>query len=365
MKKIIIKIGTSTLTQGTKTLSRRMMLEIARQVFTIYEKGVEVVIVTSGAIAAGREVLKHPQLDRSLPAKQMLAAVGQVQLMHIWTEIFGLFEVPVGQVLLTRSDFSNRNRFLNMRDTLTYLLHNRVIPIINENDTVATEEVKVGDNDNLSAHVANLIGADVLILLTDQQGLFNKDPRHNQDAQLIPYVEEITEEIFALAGGATSGLGTGGMVTKIEAAQRATQGGTPTIIAASSIQNVIIDLFEGKKIGTYFKAATTPRESRKRWLLSEKPQGYIVLDPGACQKVIAQGSSLLAVGITDASQPFDRGSIIQLRSMEGKNIAVGIANYSSGDIKKLLGKKSSEIEEILSYSYGQAIVHRDNMAVLK
>lgn len=367
MKRVVIKLGTSTLTKGTKQLSRHVMLEMARQAFALYEKGLDVVIVTSGAVAAGREILQFPKLDPLLPNKQMLASVGQVHLMHIWKEMFAIFGVAVGQVLLTRSDFTNRNRYLNMRDTFSCLLKHRVIPIINENDTVATEEVKVGDNDNLSAHVANLIAADLLILLTDQQGLFTADPRSNPDATLISEVAEIDDTIVALAGGAAKalGLGTGGMMTKIEAARLATQGGIPALIASSAISDVLIKIYSGEKIGTYFKAPTTPRESRKRWLLSEKPQGCIDIDLGACNKLLKDGASLLAVGVKKVTMPFERGSIIQINSLENKPIAIGITNYSSQDIEKIMGKQSDEIEKVLSYSYGDAIIHRDNMVVVK
>ena len=218
---IVIKLGTSTLTNGTSNLSHPMMLEITRQIAHLHSKGKRVIVVTSGAVAAGREVLKNPKHDHSMPFKQMLAAVGQVRLMQRWTELFQAHEIPVGQVLLTRGDLSNRQRYLNIRDTLQSLLHYHVIPIINENDTVATEEIKVGDNDNLSALVSNLIAAELLILLTDQQGLYTADPRTNTEAVLIPVVEDIDHAIEALAAAASagSGLGNGGFAKKIEAAK--------------------------------------------------------------------------------------------------------------------------------------------------
>src|SRR5215813_11174050 len=281
MKRIVIKLGTTVLTDGTRRLSRRRMLEIVRQAAQLHEAGHHVVIVSSGAIAAGRETLNYPELDRSVPAKQMLSAVGQGRLIQIYTELFSLFDITVGQVLLTRADLSNRTGYLNARDTLLTLLEHRIVPIINENDTVATEEIKVGDNDNLSALVANLVDADLLILLTDQQGLYTADPRTNPDAKLIPVVPQINESIFALAGGTSTGLGTGGMITKLQAAQLAGRSGTATVIASGSPPNVLVDIAAGQQIGTAFPPPVTHRESRKRWLLSERPQGAISVDAGA------------------------------------------------------------------------------------
>lgn len=367
MNKVVIKLGTSTLTQGTKSLSRRHMLEMARQIAHLHEKGKKVILVTSGAVASGREVLRHPPVERSLPSKQMFAAVGQVKLMQTWTELFSLFDINVGQLLLTRGDFSNRKRYLNIRDTLTCMLSHGILPIVNENDTVATQEIKVGDNDNLAALVANLIAADRLILLTDQQGLYTADPRHNPDAKIIPVVKHIDESIFELAGGSSIklGLGTGGMRTKIEAAHLASQSGTSTSIASSALPNILADIVEGKQIGTLFHAETPLRESRKRWLLSEKKQGTIKIDAGAEQKLSHKGASLLSVGIVETSHPFERGAIVHLVSLSGKSIAVGIANYGSEEIRQLIGSHSKHIEEILGYSYGPEVIHRDNMTRIK
>lgn len=362
--RLVIKLGTSSLTNGTKKLSRRSMLEFARQTALLHEKGIQVVLVTSGAIASGREVLGTSKHDPSLTHKQMLAAVGQVRLMQIWTELFSLFDIPVGQVLLTRGDFTNRKSYLNVRDTLEALLHERVIPIINENDTVATLEIKVGDNDNLSAFAANLIAANLLVLLTDQQGLYDSDPRVNPDAQLIHVVEHVDESIFQLAGGSTTGLGTGGMITKIQAAKLATQSGTPTVIASASTVNVIQRLADGEHIGTYFQAETTPHESRKRWLLSLKPEGDIIIDEGAEARLSKQGASLLPVGISGLNHSFERGALVQLLSKNRRPIAVGISNYSSQEIQKLIGAQSKKIEDCLGYTAGNEVVHRDNMAIL-
>lgn len=360
---IVIKLGTSSLTEGTKTLSRPFMHEIARQIAHLHAKGKQVIVVTSGAMAAGRELLQHPKPDHSIPFKQMLAAVGQAHLMHVWSELFASFNISVGQVLLTRGDLSNRQRYLNIRDTLQSLLHYRVIPIINENDTVATEEIKVGDNDNLSALVSNLIAAKLLVLLTDQEGLFTADPRFNPNATLISVVENIDQAIEALAGNSSTGLGTGGMTTKIQAAKLASRSGTETVIASAKVPGVLIHLAEGSTIGTRFHVQASPRESRKRWLLSEKPQGDLTVDPGAEKQLSSKGASLLPIGISKVAGNFERGAIIQVVSQTGTAIAVGITNYSSDELKKLIGVKTSQIEPLLGYTYGDEMIHRDNMVL--
>lgn len=364
-KKIVVKVGTSTLTQGGTKLSQKYMLELTRQLAALHEKGHQVVLVTSGAIAAGRELLKHPAIDRGLPSKQMFSAIGQVQLMQIWSNLFGLFDIHVGQILLTRDDLSNRKRYLNARETLFCLLQHQVVPIINENDSVATKEIRVGDNDNLAALVANVIGADLLLLLTDQQGLYTADPRTHPQAELISVVKHIDEAILSLAKGSSTTLGTGGMTTKLEAAQKATQSGTPTVIASSAIANVVIDICEGKQIGTSFLTDVTPQESRKRWLLAEKTQGSIHIDAGAAVKILEHGASLLPSGMTHTSQIFDRGAIVHLVGPSGKPIAVGITNYSSKEIQKIIGMHSNKIEDILGYSYGGEIIHRSDMTRIK
>lgn len=361
LQKIVVKVGTSTLTQGTSRLSRRYMLELARQISILHEQGRQIALVTSGAIAAGREILGHPKVDRSLASKQMFASVGQVKLMQTWTELFSLFDIPVGQVLLTRDDISHRKRYLNARNTLLSLFHHQVIPIINENDTVATKEIKVGDNDNLAALVANLMSADLLILLTDQKGLYTADPRVDPQAELIPVVDYIDEKIFNLARGASSSLGTGGMTTKIEAAQVAAHSGTPTIIASSSHPNVLMDIVEGHQVGTRFLTHITPRESRKRWLLSERRQGMVYVDIGAASKITHAGASLLPSGVVRIVGPFDRGAIVEVIDLEGQSLAVGVINYNDQEIQKILGQHSKHIESILGYTYGPEIIHRNNM----
>lgn len=365
IRKMVVKVGTSTLTQGGKNLSRRYMLGLVQQLSYLQAQGIQIVLVSSGAIAAGRELLNFPKVERSLPSKQMFSSIGQVKLMQTWSELFSLFELHVGQVLLTRDDLSDRKRYLNARDTLHCLLKHHVVPIINENDTVATKEIRVGDNDNLAALVANLIEADVVVLLTDQEGLFTADPRLNTDAKLIPIVTRIDDAIFSLAGGSSTSLGTGGMMTKIEAAQMASQSGTRTIIASASRPNVLVDLALGQQIGTLFLEEMTSRESRKRWLLSEKRKGMVYVDAGAAVKIMHHGASLLPSGIIKTTPNFERGASVKIISPTDEALAVGITNYGSKEIQQLIGKQSTCIEDILGYSYGPEIIHRTNMTRIK
>jgi glutamate 5-kinase len=250
-KKIIIKVGTSTLTQGTQKLSRRHILTLVQQIAHLRSQGFQIVLVSSGAVATGRDLVTSCSHEQRFPSKQVLASIGQVRLMQVWAELFALFDLQVGQVLLTRDDFSEGRRSLT-EETIHCLLQHGIIPIINENDVIATKEVRIGDNDNLAAFVAELLNADSVILLTDQEGLFTANPRFYPDAKLIPVVEQVDEAVVALGGESSTSLGTGGMATKIQAAQVASKSGIRTIIASSSHPNVLIDLAEGKQIGTLF-----------------------------------------------------------------------------------------------------------------
>jgi glutamate 5-kinase len=364
-QRIVVKVGTSVLTDGTNHLSRQHMLGIVQQAARLHQAGHEIILVSSGAVAAGRERLNFADSGRSVPTKQMLAAVGQSRLMQIYGELFDIFQIVVAQVLLTRDDLGNRTRFLNARDTLLTIIDQRIVPVINENDTTATHEIRIGDNDNLSALVATLIEADLLILLTDQPGLFTADPRQDKDARLIERIEHIDEATWALAGGAGTGLGTGGMVTKIQAAQLASRSGVPTRIASGTEPDVLARILHDESVGTHFAAAHTPLESRKRWLLVEKPRGAVTVDAGAARKLLTGGASLLPVGITAVTDEFSRGETLSIVASDGKIIARGLTSYDSDAIKKLCGVKSTQIAEILGYSYGDAVIHRNNMVLLK
>ncbi|NWG15378.1 MAG: glutamate 5-kinase [Chloroflexi bacterium] len=362
--RIVVKLGTSTLTGGARQLNRQRMLEIVQQVARLHQAGREMVVVSSGAVTAGRERLGFPDLGRSVPAKQMLSAVGQGRLMHLYGELFDIFEIAVGQVLLTRDDLADRPRYLNARDTLLTLIERRIVPIINENDTIATDEIRVGDNDNLSALVANLLEADLLLILTDQPGLFTADPRRDSGAQLIQQVRHIDEQMYALAGGAGSNVGTGGMVTKIQAAQLASRSGVTTVIASGKEPDVLARIIGGEALGTRFEPAVSHLEGRKRWLLADKPRGRLRVDAGAASKLLKGGASLLPVGITGVEGAFERGETVAVFAPDGREIAHGLTSYSSADVLKLCGIQSAKIAETLGYTYGDAVIHRNNLVVL-
>lgn len=363
--RIVVKLGTSTLTGGTPHLNRQRMLEVVQQIAKLHQEGHEMILVSSGAQAAGKERLGFPDFGRNMPAKQMLSAVGQGRLMHLYSEMFDIFGIVVGQVLLTRDDLSKRSRYINARDTLLTLIEKRIVPVINENDTIATTEIRVGDNDNLSAVVASVLEADLLIMLTDQPGLFTADPRKDQTAELIQIVERIDNSTYELAGGAGTKLGTGGMVTKIEAAHTATRSGVTTIIGPGSEPNVILRMLDGENIGTRFEATATHMESRKRWLLTDRIQGQLWVDQGAANVLTRGGASLLPVGVTKVSLKFERGATLAIFSPDSEEIAHGISNYSSDELHQIRGQKSTRITDILGYSYGDYVIHRNDMVLLK
>jgi glutamate 5-kinase len=361
--RIVFKLGTSSLTDADHRLSRRKMVELVRQVTLLHEQGYSIVVVTSGAVAAGREAFPNRTFDATLPTRQMLASVGQVRLMHTWSEFFATYEVVVGQVLLTRADFANRSHYLNIRDTILALLSQRVIPVVNENDTVATKRLRIGDNDNLAALVANLVDADLLAFITDQEGLYTADPRKDPSAQLIPVVDKIDDAVIKVASGSGTTVGTGGMITKMQAARLAVESGTETRIVSFKTPEVLLKLAAGEPIGTRFPARATPLESRKRWLVSERPLGRIIIDAGALHHLTTKGASLLPVGVIHAEGSFERGAVVEIAGPEGKTIAVGMTNYSSDELQKVARRRSSEIAAILGYSYGDEVVHRDDLAM--
>lgn len=364
--RIVVKIGTSTLTDGTQHISQRRMVDLVRQIAEVHDRKHEVILVSSGAIAAGRETLEYLELPRHIPKKQMLAAVGQPQLMARYASYFSIYQKKVAQVLLTRTDLADRRRYLNARNTFQALLSQGVIPIVNENDTVATEEIRFGDNDNLSAQVASLVEADILLLLTDQEGLYTEDPRIDPEAQLIDQIaaNELSEELIG-GGESHTGLGTGGMVTKLHAADLARRTGITVFIARGNAEDVILRIIAGERIGTCFQPINNFLEGRKRYLLAgEKTQGCLVVDSGAA-RALARAGSLLPVGIIRVEGEFDRGDTVKVTNANGKTLALGISNYAAGDIRLLLGKRSTEIEGILGFSFGDEIVHRNNMVLMR
>ncbi|WP_375277533.1 glutamate 5-kinase [Pseudoalteromonas marina] len=361
---IVVKLGTSVLTGGTDKLDKAHMVELVRQCCELKKQGHQVVMVSSGAVAAGREQLLK-SCGTSLADKQMLAAIGQGQLIHIWQSLFALYGVNVGQMLLTRADVDDRERYLNARDTLTALLSYNVVPIINENDAVATSEIKVGDNDNLSALVAILANADKLLLLTDQDGLFTSDPRTNADAKLIDEVTHINDELRQLAGGSGTNLGTGGMATKLQAADIARRAGVEVIIAKGAGSNVILKCMSEQLPGTRFLKLTAPKDGRKKWLLAgPKSNGQIAIDAGAIRALQNNGASLLAKGVTCAFGDFERGDLIDLIDTNNQVIARGLTRFSRSEVNKIKGAHSKNIAQLLSYDAGAEVLHRDDLVLL-
>jgi len=361
---MVIKVGTSTLTAGTGQLSAPRMLDLVRQIAALRTQGTDVVLVTSGAQQAGRERLGASCEGQHIPTKQMLAAIGQGRLMHLWDEYFDLYGMLAAQVLLTRQDIDDRSRYLNVRDTFDSLLERRIVPIVNENDAVATEEIKVGENDSLSAMVAILVEADLLVLLSDIDGLYTADPFHWPEARLIERVEHIDRSIYELAGDSRSEYGTGGMYTKIAAADMATRSGTEVVIANGAREGILTSLMDRTQPATWFPARVTLAEGRKRWLLAQKVvAGMVTIDAGAERAIVSSGRSLLPAGILQVTGDFERGAFIGVRTESGE-VARGLSNYSSAGICRILGHRSGSIAELLGYDYGPEVIHRDKMVIL-
>ena len=365
--RIIVKVGTSTLTASGEKLNLARMVDLVRQIASLRSAGYQMVVVSSGGIAAGREAMAYPELAHFLPAKQMMAAVGQPRLMAIYTQLFNLYQQQIAQVLLTRDDLADRRRYLNARNTLEALLSYGITPIINENDTTATEEIRFGDNDNLSALVANLLEANLLLLLTDQDGLFTADPRQDPQAALIRKVDgdEIPAEIMAAARDSGMGLGTGGMASKLQAADLARRSGTAVIIANGAIDQIITRAIAGESLGTYFSPQGSHLESRKRFLLAgiKDTSGILVIDDGAV-RALRKGGSLLPVGIVGTVGDFSRGQSVTITDQNEHKVAVGLVNYDVDDVQRISGKQSEEIDNILGYAYGSEVVHHDNLVLL-
>lgn len=367
-KRLVIKLGTNLLTGGSGRLNVDIMSSLTTQIAHLHRESHEIIIVSSGAVAAGRQKLGLVGEKRGIPFKQVLAAIGQSQLMNIYDQLFSKHGIVVAQALLTKSDLVDRSGYLNARNTLLALLELRVICIVNENDVVATEELGelvFGDNDNLSAMVANLIDADLLAILTDIDGLYTADPRRHPDAKLIPKVEKINAEIERLAGDAGSPYGVGGMITKIEAAKLATASGVTVVIANGTKPDILKQIVSGEKVGTVFLPRTTKMESRKRWMLSGlASKGKLIIDDGAVSALKNKGGSLLPAGIIRVEGDFQRGDVVDIFDSIGNHVGSGMSNYSSKDIEKIKGIHSEEIPNLLGYEYGDEVIHRNNMVLI-
>jgi len=367
-RRIVAKFGTSLLTGGSERLDRNIMSSLVDQVAQLHKQGLEVIIVSSGAIASGRHELGLTKQIKGIPFRQVLASVGQHRLMNLYEQLFGRHKITVAQALLAKADLLDRAGYLNARNTLLALLELKVLCIVNENDVVAVDEIQeaiFGDNDNLSAMVANLIDADLLLILTDTGGLYTADPHQDPRAQLIPQVEVIDAEIERLAADTPSRLGVGGMISKVEAARLATSCGVTVVIADGKEADVILRLARGEAIGTRFLPATSKLESRKRWMLSGLSiKGKLVVDSGAALALKKQKRSLLAAGIKDIEGDFQRGDMVNIYDAEGSRLGCGITNYSSADIAVIKGAHSEKIATLLGYDYGSEVVHRNNLAVV-
>ncbi len=367
-RRIVVKFGTSLLTAGTPHLDQDIMSRLVAQVAQLHGEKRELVIVSSGAIASGRNKLGVTRRLRDIPFKQVMASVGQNRLMSLYEQLFSQYDITVAQALLTKADLSERAGYLNARNTLLALLEFRVICIVNENDVVATEEIQgamFGDNDNLSAMVANLIDADLLIILSDTAGLYSADPHRDPSARLISEITRIDSNIELMATNTSSNLGTGGMATKIEAARLATASGATVIIASGNEPDILTRLVAGEHIGTRFLPTTSKLESRKRWMLCGLcTKGKLVIDSGAALALRKQKRSLLSAGIKHTDGEFDRGDIVDIYDTEETYLGCGITNYSSGEIDIVKGAQSSKIATMLGVDYGPEVVHRNNLAML-
>ena len=371
--RLVVKLGTNLLTNGGETLDIELMSSLVAQIAALMEAGHEVLLVTSGAVAGGRRVVaRRPGTEQSrsgdVPGRQVLAALGMPELMRTYDELFARHGIAVAQALISRPDIANRQRYLNVRNTLESLLHIGAIPIINENDVVTVEELEgevFGDNDRLSASIANAVNADGLLLLGHEEGLFTADPNVDASATRIEVVEHINDEIEAMAGDARDGRGQGGMRSKVEAARMATRFGAYTVIASGRTPNVIRRIADGELIGTRFEPTTDRVEGWKRFLLTgtASSKGSVVIDPGATKAVRFGGNSLLPAGVVRVDGPFDRGDNISVLDPSGAVVAWGIANYRSDEIERIMGVHSDRIESILGYGYGPDVVHRNNMAL--
>jgi glutamate 5-kinase len=364
MARVVVKLGTSVLAGEGAELDAAHVSNLAGQCAALHAAGHEIIICSSGAIALGRSRMGLDRAPRGLPERQMLAAVGQSRLMRVWEEAFDGFGIRVGQLLFTRADVEDRGRYLNARDALEAMLSHRVIPIANENDAVATAEIRLGDNDTLSALLAVVSSADLLILLTDQPGLFTADPRVDPEARLITDVDRIDDALRGVATDSVSGVGTGGMVTKIRAAEIAGRAGTTVVVASGHAPNVVERAMGGESVGTRFAATDTPLEHRKRWILTgPAPRATLVVDAGAVDALKSAGRSLLPAGVVGIQGAFERGDTVTVESSEGAFLARGIVRYDHGELKRILGVQSDNIAGVLGYSRGNVIIHRNDMVL--
>jgi glutamate 5-kinase len=364
-RRLVVKIGSSLVTNEGRGLDAEAIARWAAGMAALREAGAEVVLVTSGAIAAGMQRLGWSKRPGAIHELQAAAAVGQMGLVQAWESAFAQHALHTAQVLLTHDDLADRRRYLNARSTLRTLIALGVVPIVNENDTVTTDEIRVGDNDTLGALVANLIEADVLVLLTDQQGLYTADPRKDPAATLVRHALAGDPALESMAGGAGSAIGRGGMLTKIHAAKRAARSGANTVIASGREPGVLMRLAAGEAIGTHHAAATATLAARKQWLADHvQIAGRLTLDDGAVRALTHDGKSLLPIGVVAVAGRFERGEVVGCFTRDGREIARGLVNYSAEDATRIARKPSSQIDALLGYVDETELIHRDNLVLL-
>jgi len=363
VKRVVVKVGSGVLT-SSNDLNTDVIENLASQMFDLWTNGLEIILVSSGAIAAGLRKMGLKKRPQSVSQQQAVAAIGQSRLIMAYEEAFGHYGQRVAQVLLTRDDLTHRRRYLNARNTLLTLLSWKIIPVINENDTVVVDEIKFGDNDNLSAMVTGMTESQLLVNLTNIDGYFDKDPRIHRDATLIEVVEKVDRKIISDANAIPGFLGTGGMASKVRAAQKVAIAGVPTIIANGLKPDILKNIFAGKSEGTVFLPSEERLCHKKHWIVFTKsPKGVIVIDKGAENAILRQGKSLLPSGIVAVEGRFSVGNAVLLVNEKGLELAMGLVNYHSGDIRKIKGLKTSDIESELGFKHDDEVVHRDNLVI--
>jgi glutamate 5-kinase len=364
-RRIVVKVGSALVTNDGRGLDLSRIEQFAAQIARLIKDGREVVFVSSGAIAEGVLRLGWEKRPKKISQLQAAAAVGQMGLAQAYETTFARHSIKTAQILLTHADLADRERYLNARETLLELLHLGVLPIINENDTVVTDEIKVGDNDTLGALVTNLIEADVLVILTDQKGLFSADPRKDPQAYFIADATAGDPALEKMAGGAASTLSKGGMITKILAAKRAVRSGAATVIASGREPDVLVRMSQGEHIGTQLLSTQEPLHARTKWIADQlRSEGFVILDAGAAGALTVKKTSLLPVGVKAVHGDFVRGEVVSCLDPEGREIARGLVNFSSSEVRQIMGRHSSELEEILGYECAPELIHRDNLVMM-
>ncbi|MBM3215171.1 glutamate 5-kinase [Candidatus Poribacteria bacterium] len=368
VKRLVVKVGTTTLTAGTRELSESLIAELARQIVAARQQGLEVILVTSGAIGVGSGRLKLRSRPRDIGSLQAAAAVGQSLLMHTYETAFRALGQPVAQVLITAGDLRDRRRYVNFSNAIAALFRYGVVPIVNENDTISVDEIRVGDNDTLSAHVANASDADLLVLLSDIEGLYTADPNTHPGASLIPEVDRLTPQVHRIADGdraSGAGLGTGRLATKLRAAEIVVSSGKPMVLARGGRPNVLTDILDGEEVGTLFCPSSTRLGRRKRWIAyTLSPRGALTLDDGAVRALTDRGKSLLPSGVIAVDGTFAFGDPVRCLSAEGTEFARGLVNYAADEIRAIQGSRTAAIESILGYHFADEVIHRDNLVLI-